>query len=572
MGTMQDCGAATREIIARLTTPSRNRYYYGKLLDTYHLDLEQSYEISKRWMLNRLSLGAGVLCGLHVSISNDRKLVRVGSGVAIDYWGREIIVPSSSPGVDPTQPTDSCGNDVGEPVRGGNAVTLYVCYHECEAEPSQALVSECDERACENGIVREKYRLQIRAGVPRPPGSLTDNQCTSIFGPLPANTTRRIVACKTLNPSCDAPDESCIPIATITLDDKGLVRSVDECSYRTTVYSNAVLLDLIFCLAARVDVCCGGTVSVKALEIVSGEPQVGTAGQPMPQPLVTRVTDGGASVANEPVTFTVTTGGGMVGATTATLAATFTVNTDASGQAACPVWLAGPAPGPQLVTASIAVGAPSQVAFHARVARSVAKPPVVNAVWPPPSAILSASSTDTTMQMFMELWRRHAQLQVTFDRKMTINGGKVSDWIRLFMIRSNSQIMTHYVPPTIAQIPLKYTGPVGTPILGTPGDPCEGFEIAPPGKSPIGDTFILVMNATVSEIMSAEPTPLLLDPDFAGTGLTPTQLDELWAIPVAPTPVPAGLLAGLVGPAATLPSGDGVSGGRFSSFFAIAAQ
>ncbi|MBK5189019.1 MAG: hypothetical protein JJD97_12310, partial [Gemmatimonadaceae bacterium] len=318
----------TRELIARLMTPSRNRYYYGKLLDTYHLDLEQRYGNAKRWMLNRLSLGAGVLCGLHVRISNDRKLVRVGSGVAIDGWGREIVVPSNSPGVDPTQPTDECGRPVGNPVRGGSTVTLFVCYHECEAEPSPALVTECDERACENGIVRERFRLQIRAGLPDPPGSITDVQCTTIFGTLPPSTTRRIVACGTLDPTCDAPDDACIAIATILLDERGLVASVDECSYRTTVYSNATLLDLIFCLAARVDVCCGET-AVKSLAIVSGESQVGTASQPLPQSLVTQVTEGATSVANEPVTFKVLTGGGAVGATAATLAASLTVNTDA---------------------------------------------------------------------------------------------------------------------------------------------------------------------------------------------------------------------------------------------------
>ena len=107
MGTMlTDCGPATRELLTRLVSPSRNRYYYGKLLDAYHLELEQSYGNSKRWLLNRLSLGAGVLCGLGVRLTPDRKRVRVLPGVAIDYWGREIIVPQESQPFDPTQATD----------------------------------------------------------------------------------------------------------------------------------------------------------------------------------------------------------------------------------------------------------------------------------------------------------------------------------------------------------------------------------------------------------------------------------------------------------------------------------
>lgn len=62
MGTTMDCGPAARELLARLSTPTRNRYYYGKLLDAHHLELEQDYGNRKRWLLNRLSLGTGVLC------------------------------------------------------------------------------------------------------------------------------------------------------------------------------------------------------------------------------------------------------------------------------------------------------------------------------------------------------------------------------------------------------------------------------------------------------------------------------------------------------------------------------
>lgn len=571
MGTMLDCGPTTRELIARLMTPSRNRYYYGKLLDTYHLDLEQRYGNTKRWMLNRLSLGAGVLCGLHVSISSDRKQVRVGSGVAIDYWGREIIVPSSSPGVDPTQPTDSCGKPAGDPIRG-TTVSLFVCYHECEAEPSPALVTECDERSCENGIVRERYRLQIRAGLPKPPGSITDAKCTSIFGPLPANTTRRIVTCNTLDPTCDAPDDTCIPIATITLDDRGAVLTVDECSYRTTVYSNAALLDLIFCLAARVDECCGGTVT-KSIKIVSGDPQVGAVGQQLPKPLVTQVTQGAASVANEPVTFTVIVGGGVVGDNPAALASTFTVNTDAGGLATAPIWRAGPVGGTQQVTAQIASGAPSLVVFNAIVAKSQAQPPVVRAVWPPPGVILSANAAEPA-KSWMAAWVKRKQLQITFDRQMRSGDLSTPDnWLRLFALYHNDGIATHVTPTMAFRIPLTYKGPVvapDVPYLPAAGA-CEAFDLTPRERAPlVGVRFVLVMRANTTEIMSDEPTPLLLDADFAGTSLTGTQLDTLWTLSSAA--VDAAFLAALAPTGATLPSGDGTAGGQFNSIFMVAAQ
>src|SRR5688572_33500882 len=116
MGTsIADCGPEARALLARLTTPSRNRYYYGKMLDSYHLELEQRYGNSKRWLINRLSLGQGVLCGLEVTASASGHEVSVSPGVAIDGYGREIIVPETSRAIDVRQPTDDCGQPDGLP-------------------------------------------------------------------------------------------------------------------------------------------------------------------------------------------------------------------------------------------------------------------------------------------------------------------------------------------------------------------------------------------------------------------------------------------------------------------------
>ena len=55
MATMTDCGPAARDLLSRLSAPVRNRYYYGKMLDAWHLELEQVYGNRKRWLVNRLS-------------------------------------------------------------------------------------------------------------------------------------------------------------------------------------------------------------------------------------------------------------------------------------------------------------------------------------------------------------------------------------------------------------------------------------------------------------------------------------------------------------------------------------
>src|SRR5262245_17127605 len=54
-------------LLRTLTAPRRNFYYYGKLLDVPHFQMEQGYENLKRWRLNHLSLGEGVLCGLGIT-------------------------------------------------------------------------------------------------------------------------------------------------------------------------------------------------------------------------------------------------------------------------------------------------------------------------------------------------------------------------------------------------------------------------------------------------------------------------------------------------------------------------
>src|SRR5262249_29410846 len=74
----------------------RNRYYYGKLLDVSHFESEQSYFNHKRWLINRLVGGYGVVCGLRVRLTEDCKEIWVEPGVAIDRCGREIVVPAPS--------------------------------------------------------------------------------------------------------------------------------------------------------------------------------------------------------------------------------------------------------------------------------------------------------------------------------------------------------------------------------------------------------------------------------------------------------------------------------------------
>ena len=609
MGTsIVDCGPEARALLARLATPSRNRYYYGKMLDAYHLELEQRYGNTKRWLINRLSLGSGILCGLDVVASSDNTRVRVTAGVAIDGLGREIIVPQATAPVDPTQPTDDCGRPEGPPIRDDERVTLAICYHECEAEPSPVMISECGpEQSCENGLVRERYRLRVIRGLPAPPGLITPEQCARIFAEPPQGVSRRQIICETLTIDCAPPDEVCVPLAVITLNGRGGIANIQRCAFRRTLYSNAVLLDLILCLASRVDECCGG-ITVRAIMIVSGNNQSGTVGQPLAQPLVVRVVDGGNPVANEPVTFEVVPNNGQVGADLTSLGPSFTANTDASGIAVCPVWQLGPPPGSQAVTARIAAGTPALVTFNARAARPVVDLPVVRALWPTNAVVLSQASPDPVVRQWFTTFMASPRFEITFNHKMLeAHLQKPDAWLRVFLLRLST--ITTNIQVEVRRMPIVYAGPAAVPILGQPGFTevfAFGQSNTPPGIAPssggglsserssatasgVAAAFaslaapavaavasppeirlLVLMRAESGNIVdTSTPTPLLLDAEFPGTRLTSVLRDQIWPITNAQL-MPQVVWDALVDTGARLPqSGDNVEGGQFHGWFSI---
>jgi hypothetical protein len=579
MGTsIIDCGQEAAALLARLATPSRNRYFYGKLLDAYHLELEQRYGNGKRWLVNRLSLGTGVLCGLDVVPSADGTRVRVTAGVAIDGVGREIIVPMDSTGIDPAQPTDACGRPEGPPIRGDAMVTLLACYHECEAEPVPVMVQECGtEQECEHGLVRERYRLRIARGEPAPPGLVTPEQCARIFAQPPDGMTRREVVCETLDIGCDPPDETCVPLAVIGLDADGRVATVRRCASRRTLYSNAVLFDLIMCLAARVDECCGG-LAVRSIMIVSGNNQGGIVGQPLAQGLAVRVVDGGSPVANEPVTFEPVPGDGDVGADVGSLGPTFTVDTDASGIAVCPVWRLGPTVGAQHATARIAQGTPSLVTFVAKAGRAQVDLPVVRAIWPTNAVALDAASADPIVRAWLESFRASPRLEVTFSHKMLeAHLRKPAGWLRVFLIQNRGQNEIMVLP-----LPLQYSGVAPLPILGQAGftevyafggaSAATGVSttlsmVATPARTEA--RVLTLMRAENGSIVDTATPARLLDAEFGGTRLTAVERDAIWSLTQAQQ-FPQPVWDALIDTGERLPqSGDDAEGGQFHSWFAI---
>lgn len=238
--------------IAGLVTPPRNNYFYGKLLDESHLRMEQSYFNQKRWMMNRLGLGSGVLCGLQAVVQGDH--ICFSKGVVIDGKGREIVV-SEALLVDPKKITDDMGVPTGEVIGEGGA---YVClaYRECPAEPVPVLVTDCDSTNLHApSVIRESFRVIVKKGSPPPLPEVPDPKLCNALRETDAEAKHREICEVLRSRTCSENDsQACVVLAGVTwLEDK---ITLAPCEARPLVYSNPELFEMLLCLA---DGASGGT-------------------------------------------------------------------------------------------------------------------------------------------------------------------------------------------------------------------------------------------------------------------------------------------------------------------------
>lgn len=542
-----------------LAAPERNRYFYGKLLDDRHLTLEQCYSLKKRWMLNRLTLGAGVLCGLRVIAGADGT-VAVTAGVAIDGVGREIVVPANVV-IDPAQPTDACGLPVGATLTTGQT-TISLCYTECGAEPVRALIGGCDTTAAMvDSTVVERFRLTVSSGLPVPVPDLTAEQLAAIYPTDPPDgfsrriaTEQTLAGAPTADPPCPAPEATCVVLATVTLADGETPMSIDEFTYRSEVFSNTVLFELIAGLAARVDACCKAheppTYTAAKLD---GDAQIGAGAAVLPAPLRVLVADGsGTGAAGQVVTFAVGTGdpsAGTVSADQASWGTTVAVTTGPDGIASCSWTLGTPADAAgftQTVTAQLGTDAP--LTFTASVEQ--AQPPD-----PPPPVVKELDPANGTT--VPGSWQDGKALRLAFDQPMLDADLADPDaWLRAWGIPPAAQDQARIVR-------LK--------VFRTDQGDGTGAAYGLDGDVPFpGATVVVVMRSSGAEISSTTTPSAELDADFAGTKLDPDQLARLWDTDV--DTVDATFLDALVATDKTPPSGDGTAGGTWHSIFGISSE
>ncbi|MGW0809108.1 hypothetical protein [Nonomuraea sp. NPDC002799] len=236
-----------------LSTPRRNRYFHGKLLDVYHFELETAYFLTMSRLMNRLVVGPGVVCGLDVVRGREPGTIVVTRGVAIDGWGREIVVPRDSEPVPvPPELADRVLDEkdgVADESRSRHrppdrSVTVLLCYQECDGEPVSVLAGECDTAApCAPGAVLERYAVGFEPGCADPvevscrfPDILRGDDID--YGALARWVTRECP---------DPPRDPCLPLANLRLgrDGEGCAIEDIEIEIRPVVFANPLLFDVI---------------------------------------------------------------------------------------------------------------------------------------------------------------------------------------------------------------------------------------------------------------------------------------------------------------------------------------
>lgn len=276
-GAKQACG---------LEPPRRNRYFHGKMMDVFQFELETEYLNAKRWLLNWLVTGYGVVCGLDVRPGPEGSdAVVITPGLAIDRYGREILVDAETrpipipselleetgggyhpepgyggdeqpPGQGYGKPEQGYGKGGRGPGQGGYGhrepeeecwVHVLLCYHECLAEPALVMAGDCcHQEPCEPGVIRERYKVLFRPGkLDCPWPELVIPDVVSSDGRIDYSTLARWVSNEC--PRC--PEDPCIPLANLRLvkeGDRHRCHPGDiDISVRPIVYSNELLFQLL---------------------------------------------------------------------------------------------------------------------------------------------------------------------------------------------------------------------------------------------------------------------------------------------------------------------------------------
>lgn len=252
-----------------LQTPQRNAYRFGMLLDVFHFQRETNYSNSKRWLINRLVLGYGVICGLDVKCGPEKDTIIITPGCAIDKWGREVVVPKQAGPITippelipPPKPyeedkewhepeeaeqADQSSRHYQDKKKHDDWIKVMLCYHECEGDPVPVMGGDCcGTEVCAPSTIREQYRITFAKGRSKP-----INTSCAITDFVPGEKIDYPAIVRWVTEACpDYPENPCITLANIRVSGGGHHCDDDniDINIRPIVYSNDLLYNLILSL------------------------------------------------------------------------------------------------------------------------------------------------------------------------------------------------------------------------------------------------------------------------------------------------------------------------------------
>ena len=197
------CGVCAHPEFARV------QYHDGDMLTARDLCDEQSYQNEKRWLLNRMITGCGVVCGLDIRHTK-KGCFEITEGLALDCHGHEILVCGD---VDPWQLTtwDIDGYDRKKPWLKGREYEVCLRY---DAKPHDCgnADDKCGGKKKAKSADRlvDGWRITLRELKPRKD---TPKHCRDPLCPLTAMRARGACGETIQKYLCDELRKPCCPCA-----------------------------------------------------------------------------------------------------------------------------------------------------------------------------------------------------------------------------------------------------------------------------------------------------------------------------------------------------------------------
>lgn len=215
----------------------RNRYFYGKMLTVRDFEVEQKYGIEKNHLVNRLILGEGIVRGLEVENIELQKQreeyflkIKLSQGVALDYYGHEIVV------------SKNISEELG--VEPGGTKYIYIEYKEEDKEPIPNIANGSSDDYYSNRI-EETFHISISSEPPEEVEKETGQKTLDTSNESLDELVQEYYDKYLREYSEHINHRLLLAVVDITEEGKTKINTEETEQYRKIVYSNPMLYDLI---------------------------------------------------------------------------------------------------------------------------------------------------------------------------------------------------------------------------------------------------------------------------------------------------------------------------------------